>query len=87
MQTQALLSETAFELTYQNNVFHSYFESIAEQILNSTVLTINHNRKYRILEVEFYLYDGLIHQDTFTSDILRNEQRPTVYKHDGKKMC
>ena len=61
------------KLNYSNNLFHSYFETIAEALLNQTILTINFNRKYRILEVEFYLNDGLIHQDTFTSDILRNE--------------
>lgn len=74
MQDKALLNTQSISdsLTYPSNKFHSLLFTIADIILNKTVLTVDFNRKYRILECEFYLNDFLIHQDTYTSDIIRN---------------
>ena len=75
MQTKALTTLSDSEdLNYSTNRFHSYFSTIADAILNKSILTVNFNKKYRILEIEFYLNDGLVHFDTFASDILRNEE-------------
>ena len=57
-----------FDLSTLNSQedFEKYFLEIAHTILNEYVLTINHEYKYRIAEIELYFNDSNKHQDTFT---------------------
>jgi len=71
----AKMSSKAYKLTYNTNFYRSYFETLAEPLLNQTVLTVNYKHKFRICEIEFYLNDGLVHLDGFLPEIINSEQK------------
>jgi len=46
--------------------FEEKFKAIAEKLLKEYVLVLEGKEEYRLIEVELYLRDGKIHNDTFT---------------------
>lgn len=49
--------------------FEEKFKAIAEKLLKEYVLVLEGKEEYRLIEVELYLRDGKIHNDTFTHGV------------------
>ena len=70
---EAKSCKNAVKMTYETNVWRAYLESIAEPLLNESVLICNYKHQFRVVDVELYFNDGLTHHDTFLSPILDSE--------------
>ena len=67
-------------MTYETNIWRSYFESIAKPMLNETLMVFNYKHRFRIIDCEFYFNDGLTHHDTFLSEIINSENPLIINK-------